>query len=95
MSGYARSREARQETMFYVYFLKSIKNNDLYIGSTENIDKRLYEHNSGKTKSTKFYKPWELLGYEECESRSEAVKKEKFFKSHQQKEILKKKYMAR
>jgi putative endonuclease len=94
MSGYARSRKARQETMFYVYFLKSLKNGDLYIGSTENIDKRLAEHNSGKTKSTNFYRPWELLDYEEYESRSEAVKKEKFFKSHQQRNILKQKYMA-
>ena len=81
--------------MFYVYFLKSLKNNDLYIGSTENLEKRVYLHNLGKVKSTKFYKPWEFLGYEECKSRSEAVIKERFFKSHQQKEILKKKYMAR
>ena len=78
--------------MFFVYFLKSSKNDDLYIGSTENLEKRISSHNSGKVKSTKFYRPWELLEYEEYESRSEAVKKEKFFKSHQQKEILKEKY---
>ena len=78
--------------MFYVYFLKSLKNNDLYIGSTENMEKRLNSHNLGKVKSTKFYRPWELLGYEKCKSRSEAMIKEKFFKSHQQKEILKRKY---
>ena len=78
--------------MFYVYFLKSLKNKDLYIGSTEDVEKRLNLHNSGKVKSTKFYKPWELLGHEECESRSEAVRKEKFFKSHQQRDILKEKY---
>jgi len=80
--------------MFYVYFLRSTKNNDLYIGSTDDVKKRLSVHNAGKVKSTKFYRPWKLLGYEECESRSDAVKKEKFFKTGQQKEILKKKYMA-
>lgn len=78
--------------MFYVYFLKSTKNGDIYIGSTANIDNRLKLHNLGKVKSTKFYKPWQMLGYEEYESRAEAVKKEKFFKSHQQRDILKRKY---
>jgi len=81
--------------MFYVYFLQSLKNNDLYVGSTENIENRLKRHNSGKVKSTKFYRPWRLIGYEEYESRSEAVKMEKFSKSHQQKEILKQKLWRR
>lgn len=78
--------------MFYVYFLVSKKNNDLYIGSTEDVANRLNRHNCGKVKSTKAYRPWELLGYEECSSRSEAVIKEKFFKTGQQKERLKQKY---
>lgn len=80
--------------MFYVYFLKSLKNNDLYVGSTENLENRILLHNAGRVKSTQFYKPWKLLGYEAYNSRSEAVKKERFFKSHQQKELLKKRYMA-
>ncbi len=78
--------------MFYVYFLKSLKNNDLYIGSTKSVEKRLVEHNNGKTKSTKFYRPWKLLGCEAFETRGEAIKKEKFFKSHQQRNILKQSY---
>lgn len=78
--------------MFYVYFLKSLKNNDLYVGSTENLEKRLQRHNTGKVRSTKFYRPWELLGYEEYKSRSVAFQKEMFYKTGQQKEILKEKY---
>ncbi|MEK7147040.1 MAG: GIY-YIG nuclease family protein [Patescibacteria group bacterium] len=78
--------------MYYVYFLKSFKNNDLYIGSTNDLKKRINQHNNGKVKSTQFYKPWKLLGYETCNSRSEAVKREKFLKTGQQKEILKRKY---
>jgi putative endonuclease len=78
--------------MFYVYFLKSLKNKDLYIGSTEDVENRLDTHNAGKVKSTKPYRPWQLLGYEKYNSRSEAVIKEKFFKSHQQRDILKEKY---
>ena len=78
--------------MYYVYFLQSLVNNDLYVGSTENIENRVKLHNAGKVRSTKAYKPWVLLGFREYSSRSDAVKQERFFKSHQQKELLKKKY---
>ena len=78
--------------MYYVYFLKSEKNGDLYVGSTENLENRIFFHNSGKVKSTKAYRPWKLVGFEEYQSRSEATRKEKFFKTGQQKEILKRKY---
>ena len=78
--------------MFYVYFLKSCKNNDIYVGSCENIEVRLANHNRGRVKSTKGYRPWQLLEYEEYPIRSEAVKKERFYKTGQQKEILRKKY---
>ena len=78
--------------MYYVYFLKSLKNNDLYVGSTEHLDERVYLHNSGKVKSTQFHRPWVLLGNEVYTTRSEAVRRERFLKNHQQKEILKRKY---
>ena len=78
--------------MFYVYFLGSLKNNDLYVGSTENVESRFKRHNSGLVRSTKAYRPWKLLGFEQYATRSEAVQKEQFYKSHQQKELLKKKY---
>ena len=77
---------------FFVYFLKSEKNGDLYIGSTQNVHDRLRSHNSGRVKSTKGYRPWNLLGYKELPTRSEAMKMERFYKSHQQRDILKKKY---
>jgi len=77
---------------YYTYILKSLKNNNIYVGSTQNIEKRIDLHNAGKVKSTKFYKPWELLDYEAYNSRNEAILREKFLKTHQQKEILKKKY---
>ncbi len=78
--------------MFYVYFLKSERNNDLYIGSSANLINRVSQHNQGKVKSTRAYRPWTLLNYEEHLTRSEATKREKFLKTHQQKEKLKKKY---
>ena len=80
--------------MYYVYVLKSLKNSDLYIGSTADLDERIKLHNAGKVKSTRGYMPWELVEYKEFCSRSKAVKQEKFLKTGQQKEILKKKYQA-
>ena len=79
---------------YYVYILKSYKNGDIYVGSTSNVDNRVRLHNAGKVKSTKFYRPWQLLECKTFETRSEAVKQEKFLKTHQQKEIIKKKYGA-
>lgn len=78
--------------MYCVYVLKSLANDDLYVGSAENIKNRLKLHNAGKVKSTKGYKPWRLVKYEECGSRSEAAKRERFLKTGQQKEMLRKKY---
>lgn len=77
---------------YYTYVLRSLKNGDIYIGSTKDIDNRLVIHNSGRVKSTKAYRPWELLECRPCVSRSEAVRTERFLKTGQQKELLKKKY---
>ena len=99
-SGYAevcpasRDLAQRDKTLmhYYVYILKSLKNNDIYVGSTANLFKRIALHNQGRVKSTKGYKPWELLEHYEYDSRSEAVQQEKHIKQHQQKELLKKKF---
>ena len=78
--------------MYYVYFLKSLKNNDLYVGSTQDVENRLASHNSGKVRSTQFYRPWILLDRESFPTRSEAVRREMLLKTGQQKELLRKKY---
>jgi len=50
--------------MYYVYILKSKFNGEIYIGSTNNLERRLKEHNSGVEISTKRYIPWSLYYYE-------------------------------
>ncbi|MBI2451263.1 MAG: GIY-YIG nuclease family protein [Parcubacteria group bacterium] len=42
---------------YFAYILRSSKNGDIYVGSTNNVDQRIFYHNSGKVKSTKNYKP--------------------------------------
>lgn len=54
--------------IFYVYALRSLKDLRIYVGMTQNIEIRLSEHNKGKTKSTKGYKPWELIFVKEVEA---------------------------
>jgi putative endonuclease len=76
--------------MFTVYILKSIKNGRYYIGQTRDIDDRIKRHNAGKVKSTKHYKPWEIIYFENCQTRSEACKRELQIKSYKGGEAFRK-----
>ena len=67
--------------MYYVYILKSLKDNRYYIGSTSNVEKRLAFHNSGRQRSTKSRIPFVLVYTEEYNDRSQAEKREKQIKS--------------
>ncbi len=66
---------------FYVYILHSKSHNRFYIGQKNSIKDRLNRHNSGIEKSTKPYIPWELIGYFEKQSRSDAMILEKKLKN--------------
>jgi putative endonuclease len=67
--------------MYFTYVLKSLKDQELYIGFTPNLRKRLELHNSGKVESTKSRIPMKLVYYEACESEEKAIKREKYFKT--------------
>ncbi|MBA6313204.1 GIY-YIG nuclease family protein [Cellulophaga baltica] len=58
---------------YYVYVLESEKDQRWYKGHTVDLDKRIKEHNSGKTKSTKGFIPWRLVYFEVVETREEAI----------------------
>ena len=75
--------------MYYVYFILSLKNDDLYIGYTEDPRERFKQHNDGKVKSTKSLRPWVLVGYEAYRDKEDATKREYFLKTGQQREMLK------
>lgn len=62
--------------MFYVYILKSKKDGNLYIGSTNDLKKRFNDHNSGKVFSTKSRRPFEIVYYEAYKSEKDARKRE-------------------
>ncbi len=66
---------------FYTYVLLSLKDNKFYIGSTNNLRKRVEEHNAGKVMSTKTRKPLKLIYYEACLNEKDARIREKYFKN--------------
>jgi putative endonuclease len=66
--------------MFYVYILKSKKDESLYIGYTNDLKRRFDEHNKGQSRFTKFKIPLELIYYEAYKSQSDAKHREKMLK---------------
>ena len=75
-------------TMFYMYILKSDKDKDLYIGFTNDIEKRIEDHNSGKNISTRSRRPFKLLYYEAHISKEDALRRERYFKTAKGKTTL-------
>ena len=81
--------------MNYVYVLWRNKLNKRYIGSTEDISKRISEHNRGCNKFTKGGIPWFLIYSEEYPTKQEALKREKFLKTGQGRKLLDEKLKIR
>lgn len=75
--------------MFYNYVIQSLKNSELYIGYTENLKKRLNEHNQGLIKATKPYLPWKLIYYEAGLNKKDALRREHYLKTTQGQRLLK------
>ncbi len=80
--------------MWYVYVIRSIESSYQYIGSTNNVEKRLDEHNRGETKSTKPYMPLILEAYVAVRTEAKARELEKYFKTGSGKAILKKRILT-
>lgn len=64
-----------------VYILFSEKDKHLYVGQSNDIDKRLARHNAGQVNATKYRRPLVCIHREHFETRSEAMKRESFLKS--------------
>ena len=75
--------------MFYAYVLKSLKNGRHYTGSTNNLKRRIHEHNSGQTKYTSQAGPFELVYKESYNTKLEVSRRERFLKTGKGREFLK------
>jgi len=74
--------------MNYLYILKNNKNERYYIGSTNNLDRRLTEHNGGKTKSLKNLLPVNLVFKKEFNNIIDARKIELKLKKYKNRNII-------
>lgn len=74
--------------MFYTYVLKSEVNGRLYTGSTNDLRKRLKQHNDGKSTFTIRDKPYQLIYYEACMDKNDARSRELQLKSGMGKRYL-------
>lgn len=76
--------------MPFVYILKSLSAKKTYVGSTNDLPRRLSEHNSGKSTFTKTFLPWKLVYKEQFGDLQSARKREKYYKSASGRKVLKK-----
>lgn len=74
--------------MYFVYILTNLKG-EFYKGITDNLDRRVNEHNKNKNIGTREKGPWKLIYFEELCNRKEARLREKYFKSGQGREFIK------
>jgi len=70
-----------KQKFYYTYVLRSIKDNKLYTGWTDNLKTRVTKRNNGLVQSTKTRGPFVLVYFEGCLSRSKAIKREKVLKT--------------
>ena len=67
--------------MYYVYILLNETKTRTDTGVTDDVDKRLTDHNAGRVKSSSPYRPYKIVHLESFKTMSEARQKEKFYKS--------------
>ncbi len=74
---------------YYIYILKSLKDNQFYTGYTSDLKTRLSEHNNGEVISTKNRSPLKLVYFEGCLNQQDATHREKYLKTSWGKRYIK------
>ena len=76
--------------MYYTYVLISEKDGNKYVGSTKNLKLRFEQHEKGQVESTSNRRPLKLIYYEACLDKEDAMRREKYLKTHYGKMFIKK-----
>jgi len=74
--------------MFYVYVLRSLKDQSFYVGYSSDVVRRLAQHNAGESRYTARKIPWEIFYVESFATKSEAIKREIFLKRQRNREFF-------
>ncbi len=78
--------------MWYVYFLK-LSNDDIYVGSTNDLKRRFESHQLGHVVSTRAHRPTKLMSYVAVQSEPIARELERYFKSGSGKAFASKRFL--
>ncbi|MCP4267192.1 MAG: GIY-YIG nuclease family protein [Candidatus Brocadiaceae bacterium] len=81
------NRQNQMCQKYWVYVIQSERDSWTYTGHTNNVKRRLHDHNRGKMKSTRYRGPFKTTYTEEFSNRSDAMKREKFLKSGKGRQI--------
>lgn len=68
--------------MYYTYVLMSEKDGRFYTGFTKDLKLRFEQHNKGSVESTRDRRPFKLIYYEACLEMDDALRREKYLKTH-------------
>jgi len=80
--------------LWFVYVLKSRIKDFIYVGSTNDLIRRMREHDAGLVQSTKAYRPLVLVAYVAVATERKARELEKYFKTGSGKAVLKKRILT-
>ncbi len=80
--------------MPYVYILKSVNTGRYYVGCTDDLERRLREHNNGKSGSTKAFRPWRFAHSEYFKTLAQARQRERYLKAQKSRLLLTKVIMG-
>jgi len=70
------------DDFYYTYVLRSKADNKNYVGFTSDLMQRFEAHNKGRVESTRNRRPLELIYFEGCLSKDDAIRREKYLKTH-------------
>ena len=74
--------------MFYIYTLRSLARDWLYVGYTEDLHRRFLEHQKGLSQATRPYRPFMLVFYEAYAAKADAKRREMYLKTVKGKRTL-------
>ena len=72
---------------FFIYILQSEKDGSYYIGYSEDLEKRIKDHNCERARYTRHKIPWKLVYQEKFDTKTEAIKRERFLKKQQNRDF--------
>jgi len=78
------------EGYFYTYILQSERDGKNYAGYTKDLNLRFEQHQNGEVKATQYRRPLKLIYFEACLNQEDAIRREKYFKTHYGKMSIKK-----